>query len=90
MCNIALIYSTRSHIQRTLNRERRDKSEDERCRSSGEEEDGQEKGRKRRADFKEAACYPCAVIQRAAQRKNSLCEGSAWGNWDPQKGQQPF
>ena len=42
------------------------------------------------ANFKEAACYPYVVVQRAARRKNGLCEGSARGNWDPWKGQQPF
>ena len=33
---------------------------------------------RRQANFKEAACYPSAVIQGAARRKNGLCEGSAW------------
>ena len=28
---------------------------------------------RRQADFEEAACYPSAVVQRAARRKNSLC-----------------
>ena len=45
---------------------------------------------KRQAEFKEAACYYSAVVQGAARQKNCLCEGSAWGNWDPRKGQQPF
>ena len=45
---------------------------------------------RRQADFKEAACYPSAVVEGAARRKNGLCEGSAWGNWDPQERQQPF
>ena len=45
---------------------------------------------RRQADFKEAACYPSAVVQEAARRKNGLCEGSARGNWDPREGQQPF
>ena len=45
---------------------------------------------RRQADFKEAVCYPSAIVQGAARRKNSLCEGSARGNWDPRKGQQPF
>ena len=35
----------------------------------------------RQADFKEAACYPSAVVQRAARRKHGLCEESARGNW---------
>ena len=45
---------------------------------------------KRQANFKEPACYPSAVVQGAARRKNGLCEGSARGNWDPREGQQPF
>ena len=45
---------------------------------------------RRQANFKEAACYPSAVVQGAARRKNGLCEGSARGNWDPWEGQQPF
>ena len=45
---------------------------------------------RRQADFKEAACYPSAVVQGAARQKNCLCEGSARGNWDPREGQQPF
>ena len=45
---------------------------------------------RRQADFKEAACYPSAVVQGAARRKNALCERSARGNLDPRKGQQPF
>ena len=46
--------------------------------------------KRRQANFKEAACYPSAVVQGAARRKNGLCEGSARGNWNPQEGQQPF
>ena len=38
---------------------------------------------RRLADFKEAACYPSAVVQGAARRKNGLCEENAWSNWDP-------
>ena len=45
---------------------------------------------RRQANFKEAACYPSAVVQEAVRRKNGLCERSARGNWDPRKGQQPF
>ena len=45
---------------------------------------------KRQANFKEAACYPSAVVQGAARRKNGLCELNAQGNWDPREGQQPF
>ena len=45
---------------------------------------------RRQANFKEAACYPSAVVQGAARRKNGLCEGSARGNWDPWEDQQAF
>ena len=45
---------------------------------------------RKQADFKEAACYPSAVVQRAARQKNSLCEGNARDNWDPREDQQPF
>ena len=93
MWSIALTYPARSHFQRTLNRERQDKGLDEHCHSSGEGEEGedsQEKSRRRQANFKEAACYPSAVVQGAARRKNGLCEGSARGNWDPRQDQQSF
>ena len=93
MCSIALTYPARSHFQCTLNRERQDKGLDERCRSSGqgeELEDVQEKGRRRQADFKEATCYPSAVVQGFERQKNDLCEGSVRGKWDPQEGKQPF
>ena len=33
--------------------------------------------KRRQANFKEAACYPSAIVQGAARRKNGLCEGSA-------------
>ena len=46
--------------------------------------------KRRQANFKEAACYPSAVVQGAARRKNGLCEKSAQGNWDPRENQQPF
>ena len=46
--------------------------------------------KRRQANFKEAACYPSAVVQGAARRKNGLCEKSARGNWDPREDQQPF
>ena len=46
--------------------------------------------KRRLADFKEAACYPSAVVQGTARRKNGLCERSARGNWNPQEDQQPF
>ena len=44
----------------------------------------------RQADFKDAVCCPSAVVQRAARRKNGLCEGSARGNWNPREDQQSF
>ena len=44
--------------------------------------------KRRQADFKEAECYPSAVVQGAEWQK--LFVGSAWGNWDPQEGQEPF
>ena len=46
--------------------------------------------KRRQANFKEAACYPFSVVQGAARRKNGLCEGSAWGNWDRREDQQSF
>ena len=46
--------------------------------------------KRRQADFKEAACYPSAIVQGAARRKNGLCEGIARGNWDPREDQQQF
>ena len=56
-----------------------------------EKTDKRKEGEERKqADFKEAACYPPAVVQGAARRKNALCEGSARGNWDTWKGQQLF
>ena len=48
------------------------------------------KRKKQVTDFKEAACYASAVVQRAAQQKNGLYGGSALGNWDPQESQQSF
>ena len=48
---------------------------------------GEERKKKQATDFKEAVCYPSAVVQGAVQRKN---EGECRGNWDPREGQQPF
>ena len=45
---------------------------------------------RRQANFKETGCYPSAVVQRAARRKNGLCEGSARDIWDPRESQQSF
>ena len=61
--------------------------EKEKDEKTGKRKEGEER---KQANFKEAACYPSAVVQRAARRKNSLCEGSARGNWNPREGQQPF
>ena len=45
---------------------------------------------RRQTNFKEAACYPSAVVQGAAGQKNGLSEGSSRGNWDTREGQQSF
>ena len=55
--------------------------EKEKNEKMGKKKAGEER---RRADFNEDACYSSAVVQGAARRKNGLCEGGAWGNWDPQ------
>ena len=39
---------------------------------TGKRKAGEER---RQADFKEAECYPSAVVQGAARRKYGLCEG---------------
>ena len=89
MCSIALIYPARSHFQRTLNRERQGKQDRARVRkniAAHQKEKNEKTGKRkagverRQANFKEAACYPSAVVQGAARRKNGLCEGSARGN----------
>ena len=46
--------------------------------------------RKQSTDFKEAACCPSAVVQRAARRKNGLYKRKNRGNWNPRKGQHPY
>ena len=56
--------------------------EKEKNEKTGKRKAGEER---RQADFKEAVCYPSAVVQRAARRKNGLCEGSTRGNWDPRE-----
>ena len=61
--------------------------EKEKNEKTGKRKAGKER---RQADFKEAACYPSAVVPGAARRKNDLCEGSARGNWNPWEDQQPF
>ena len=51
--------------------------EKEKNEKTGKRKEGEER---RLADFKEAACYPFAVVQGAARRKYGLCERSARGN----------
>ena len=62
--------------------------EKEKNEKAGKTEAGEE--RNQSIEFKQGACWPSAVDQRAAQRKNGLCEGSARSNWYPREGQQPF
>ena len=52
--------------------------EKEKIERTGKRKEGEER---KQADFKEAACYPSAVVQGAARRKNGLCGESARGNW---------
>ena len=61
--------------------------EKEKNERTGKRKAGEER---RQADFKEAACYPSRSFKEAARQKNGLCDWSAWGNWDPREGQQPF
>ena len=61
--------------------------EKEKNEKTGKRKAGEER---RQADFKEAECYPSAVVQGAARRKNAMREGSVRGHWDPREGQQPF
>ena len=61
--------------------------EKEKNEKTGKRKAGEER---KQADFKEAACYPSAVVQRAARPKSALCEESARGNWDTWEGQQLF
>ena len=49
-----------------------------------------EEGRRQATDFKEAVCYPSAVVQGAVQRKMVCARGVPGVNWDPREGQQPF
>ena len=51
--------------------------EKEKIEKTGKRKEGEER---RQADFKETACFPSAVVQRAARQKNALCEGSARGH----------
>ena len=61
--------------------------EKEKNEKTGKRKAGEER---RQADFKEAACYPSVVVQRAAWQKNGFCGGSARGNSDPREGLQAF
>ena len=95
MSSIALSYPYRSHFQRTLNRKDRARvrinvaahQDKEKNEKTGKRKAGVDR---RQANFKEAACYPFAVVWGAARRKNGWCKGSARGNWDLREGQQPF
>ena len=74
MCSIALTYSARSHFLRTPNREdgtrvrmnvaaHQEKKKDEK---TGKRKAGVER---RQADFKGAACYLSAVVQKLHSKK---------------------
>ena len=78
MCSIALTFPARLHFQRTRKDgtrvwtnvaayQEKEKNEKTVKRKAGED--------RRQADFKEAACYPSAVGQGAALRKNSFVRG---------------
>ena len=54
--------------------------EKEKTENTGKRKAGEK--RRQTTNFEEAACFPSAVFQGAARRKNSLCEGSARSNWD--------
>ena len=45
---------------------------------------------RRLANFKEAVCYPSAVVQGGCTVNKWFVWGSARGNWDPRQNQQPF
>ena len=45
------------------------------------------KEKKQAIDFKEAVC--CLLRSFRGQHSEKM-KGSAWGNWDPREGQQPF
>ena len=92
MWSIALTYPARSHFQHTLNRERVGMNVAAHQKKEKNEKTGKKKAgvERRHADFKEAACYPSAVVQGAARRKNYLCEGSARGNWHTREDQKSF
>ena len=80
-CSIAPTYPSRSHFEHTLNRESRigvrinvavpQEKENEEA-GKREAEEG-----KQLTDFRGAACYSSAVVQRAARRKNDSYKGSA-------------
>ena len=61
--------------------------EKEKNEETGKRNEGVER---RQTNYKEAACYPSAVVQGAARQKNALCEGSSRGNWDTRESQQSF
>ena len=40
--------------------------------------------------YRKAECFPSAVVQRAARRRNGCIGGNARGNWDLREGEQKF
>ena len=48
---------------------------------------GEKRKRKQVNDFEEAVCFPTAVVQGAAKRKN---ERECQGEWDPRKANSHF
>ena len=80
-------YPSRSHFQRTLNRERWGQGWNERCRSSGDEgerEDEQERGRRRKKTvdrFWRGCMLPfCDRSENRTAKTMVLYKGSAQGN----------
>ena len=48
----------------------------------------EKKKRKQAANFEEAVC--CPTVWSFRGQHGEKMKGSAWGNWDPREGQQPF
>ena len=93
-CSIAPIYPTKSHFQRTLSRERRARvrknvaAHQEKDKKTGKRKAGEE--RRREINFKEL-CAALLQSLRGQHGEKMVCVGrSAWGNWNPRKGQQSF
>ena len=52
---------------------------------------GQEKSKKKRENRRPILKKLCAALLRSFRGQHSeKMKGSAWGNWDPREGQQPF